>query len=81
MIIVVVNLDYHYTQSGWVEVTLEKLGLDYQESYQMHDLLDDARYIWRGSRNYVKLNPSVCPAHVFRVRRHIGSEHNFEYYI
>jgi len=81
MIIVVVNLDYHYTQSGWVEVTLEKLGLDYQESYQVHDLLNDARYIWRGSRNYVKLNPSVCPAHVFRVRRHIGSEHNFEYYI
>ena len=25
--------------------------------YQVHDLLSDARYIWRGRRNYVELDP------------------------
>jgi hypothetical protein len=33
----------------------------------VHDLLNDARYIWQGSRNYVELNPNICPAHIFRV--------------
>ena len=36
--------------------------------YEVHDLLTDARYVWRGPRNYVELHPSTVPAHVFRVR-------------
>jgi starch synthase (maltosyl-transferring) len=67
IILVVVNLHHHYTHSGWVELPLETLGLDSQNSYQVHDLLNDARYIWQGSRNYVELNPNICPAHIFRV--------------
>ena len=39
------------------------------DEYQVHDLLTDSRYTWRGSRNYVELNPAVQPAHIFRVRR------------
>jgi starch synthase (maltosyl-transferring) len=67
IILVVVNLHHHYTHSGWVELPLETLGLEGQHSYQVHDLLNDARYIWQGSRNYVELNPNICPAHIFRV--------------
>jgi starch synthase (maltosyl-transferring) len=67
IILVVVNLDYRYTQSGWVELDLAELGLSPQEPYQVDDLLGNARYLWRGSRNYVKLNPEVVPAHIFRV--------------
>jgi starch synthase (maltosyl-transferring) len=67
IILVVVNLHHRYTHSGWVELPLETLGLDSQNSYQVHDLLNDARYIWQGSRNYVELNPNICPAHIFRV--------------
>jgi starch synthase (maltosyl-transferring) len=33
----------------------------------MNDLLTDKKYIWQGSRNYVELNPTVLPAHIFRV--------------
>ncbi len=69
IILVVVNLHHRYTHSGWVELPLEALGLDGRQPYQMHDLLHDARYIWQGSRNYVELNPNICPAHVFRVER------------
>ena len=42
--------------------------------YQVHDLLTDARYLWRGGRNYVELNPQVQPAHIFRVRRWLAGE-------
>jgi starch synthase (maltosyl-transferring) len=44
------------------------------DTYQVHDLLTDARYIWRGERNYVELNPAVQPAHIFRIRRWLTGE-------
>jgi starch synthase (maltosyl-transferring) len=68
MILVVVNLDPHNTQVGWVNIALEEFHLGSEESYQVHDLLTDVRYVWHGSRNYVQLNPTVLPAHIFRVR-------------
>jgi starch synthase (maltosyl-transferring) len=71
VILVVVNLDPHHTQSGWVEFLLEELGIDPQKPYQMHDLLSDARYLWQGSRNYVELNPQIVPAHILHVRRRV----------
>ncbi|MFP3879677.1 MAG: alpha-1,4-glucan--maltose-1-phosphate maltosyltransferase [Dehalococcoidia bacterium] len=81
VVLVVVNLDPHHTQSGWIEFPLEELGIDPQRPYQMHDLLSDARYLWQGSRNYVELNPQVVPAHVFRIRRRVRTEQDFDYYM
>jgi len=81
VVLVVVNLDPHHTQSGWVEFPLEELGIDPQKPYQMHDLLSDARYLWQGSRNYVELNSQVVPAHVFRMRRRVRTERDFDYYM
>jgi starch synthase (maltosyl-transferring) len=66
-ILVVVNLDPHNTQAGWVSVALKELKLGNDEAYEMHDLLTDARYVWHGSRNFVQLDPSILPAHIFRV--------------
>jgi starch synthase (maltosyl-transferring) len=68
VIIVVVNLDPHYTQSGWVDLDFDKLGVDPTQPYHMDDLLTDARYLWEGCRNYVEINPHVVPAHIFRLR-------------
>jgi len=65
IIVVVVNLDPHHTQSGWVDLPVEAFQLDPQQPYQVHDLLTDARYFWRGIHNYVELNPRVMPAHIF----------------
>jgi starch synthase (maltosyl-transferring) len=67
-ILVVANVDPRNTQSGFVSVAVDKLGMGLDESYQVHDLLTDVRYVWHGSRNYVQLNPTVLPAHIFRVR-------------
>ena len=74
IILVVVNLDPHYTQSGWVELPLEELGIDPLKPYQMHDLLSDACYVWHGPRNYVELNPQIIPAHILLMRRHGQTE-------
>ena len=81
VMLVVVNLDPHHTQSGWVELALEGLGLDLRQSYQVHDLLSDARYLWQGARNYVELDPQLVPAHIFRLRRRVRTERDFDYYM
>jgi starch synthase (maltosyl-transferring) len=49
--------------------------------FQMHDLLTNARYLWHGDRNYVQLDPAICPAHVFRMRRQARSERDFDYFL
>ena len=80
-IVCVVNLDPHHVQSGWVRLPLHEFGLDPHQPYQAHDLLSDARYLWSGERNYVELNPHVIPAHIFRLRRRVRSERDFDYYM
>jgi starch synthase (maltosyl-transferring) len=81
VVLVVVNLDFQNTQSGWVELPLADLGLDPHQPYQVHDELIDERFLWHGSRNYVQLNPHACPAHVFVIRRKVRTERNFDYYL
>lgn len=81
IIVVVVNLDPHHTHSGWIELPLEQMGIDIRRPYQVHDLLTGSRYLWHGSHNYVELNPHTSPAHIFCVRRHIRTEHDFDYFM
>jgi starch synthase (maltosyl-transferring) len=80
-VLVVVNLDPHYKQSGFISLPLEELGLDPRQPYQAHDLLTDARYLWHGERNYVELDPQIVPAHIFVIRRKVRTEHDFDYYL
>jgi starch synthase (maltosyl-transferring) len=68
LILAVVNLDAHNRQAGWVSLNLDAFHLGSEESFQVHDLLTDAHYVWHGSRNFIDLNPAVLPAHIFRVQ-------------
>ena len=68
IILVIVNLDPLYTQSGHVEVPVELFGEMIRDEYEVHDLLTDQRYHWYGRRNYVALHPGIQPAHILRVR-------------
>jgi starch synthase (maltosyl-transferring) len=81
VIVVAVNLDPHHTQSGWVELPSEELGLDPDQTFQMHELLTDARYLWRGRRNFVQLDPQSVPAQIFRMRHRIRREQDFDYFM
>lgn len=80
LVLVVVNLDAYHTQSGWLTLPLERLGIDPRHPFQMHDQLTGARYLWNGPHNYVELEPQRAPAHIFRLRRHVRTEHDFEYF-
>jgi starch synthase (maltosyl-transferring) len=81
VVLTVVNLDPHHTQAGMVTLPLKDLGLDTDKSYQAHELLSGARYLWNGPRNYVEINPHAAPAQIFRFRRRVRSEHDFEYFL
>jgi len=81
VVVVVVNLNPYHAHSGWVELQLDVLGLDPAQPAQMHDELSNARYLWHGARHYVELHPQVVPAHIFRMRHHIRTEREFEYYL
>ena len=72
IILVVVNLDPHRKQNSYVDVPIDQFGQMESDVYQVHDLLSDARYTWRGRQNYVELDPEIQPAHIFRVRRWAG---------
>jgi starch synthase (maltosyl-transferring) len=80
-ILVVVNLDPHEAQSGWVDLDLEALDIEPDAAYQVHDLVRDMRYRWQGARNYVMLDPTTFPAHVFRVHHREPSERDFEHFM
>jgi starch synthase (maltosyl-transferring) len=74
VVLVVVNLDPHRTHDGWVDLGLDELGLGADESYDVDDVLTDARWEWCGARNWVRLDPALMPAHVLVVRRRHGGQ-------
>jgi starch synthase (maltosyl-transferring) len=81
VVLTVVNLDPHHAQTGMVTLPLDDLGIDRDRSYQAHELISGARYLWTGPRNYVEINPFAVPAQIFRFRRRLRSEHDFEYFL
>jgi starch synthase (maltosyl-transferring) len=81
LVLMVVSLDPHHVHSGWVELPLELLGLARDEPFQVHDLLGGGRYLWHASRNYVELDPGVAPAQIFRIRRRVRTERDFDYFM
>jgi starch synthase (maltosyl-transferring) len=81
IILVVVNVDPHRPQSGWVRVPLAELELEPDTSYQVHDLLTDGRFLWHGEANFVTLDPGICPAHILRLRRRAKTERDFDYFV
>jgi starch synthase (maltosyl-transferring) len=68
IVVTVVNLDFRYKQSGWVELPLGSFGLDPRQPFQVEDMLSGARYQWQGARNFVELDPSHMPAHILKIR-------------
>ena len=67
VILTVVNLDPQHTQSGWIHLDTEAVGVEPEGQFQVHDLLTERRYPWSGPDNFVQLDPNGVPAHVFSV--------------
>ena len=81
VVVCVVNLDPHHTQSGWVELDASAFDITPGQAYQMHDLLSGSRFLWNGTRNYVSLDPHRSPAHVMHLRAHLRRENDFDYFL
>ena len=70
-----------YLVARWLSLELTDLGVGTEKPFQVHDLLSGARYLWQGSRNYVSLDPAHSPAHIFRIRRRVRTERDFDYFL
>ncbi len=69
IILCVANMDMHHAQEGTVALNMEKLGLADDAFYFVKDLITDESYLWRGSRNFVRLDPEKAPGHLLVVRK------------
>ena len=77
----VVNLDPHHTQAGFVNLPLYELQIPEDRAYEAEDLLTGERYLWHGQRNYVELHPERIPGHILKVHRQLKAESDFEYFL
>lgn len=88
IVLVVVNLDFNNVQEGWLTLPLESLKMASDSYFMVQDMLPasdgampDTNYMWQGASNYVKLDPSQCPAHIFRIFRKVRRENDFDYWL
>jgi starch synthase (maltosyl-transferring) len=68
-LLVAVNLDPHGVRETMVHAPIAELGFTEDEPFDVEDLLTGTRYTWRGTRNYVRLDPGERVGHVLRVVR------------
>ncbi len=69
LILVAVTVDPWQPQTAFVHVPLADFGIGENDAYIVEDLLTGEQFSWRGSRNFIALNPHTRPAHIFRIRR------------
>jgi starch synthase (maltosyl-transferring) len=81
VVLTVVNIDPYHVQRGVINLPLQELGIDTDRPFQAHELITGARYLWNGPRNFVEVNPLSMPGQIFRFRRRVRSEHDFEYFL
>jgi starch synthase (maltosyl-transferring) len=68
LLLMIVNLDPHGMQHGFVRLPLTDWGLAPDAAVEVLDLLWDERYYWRGEWNYVRLDPESRAGHILSVR-------------
>ncbi len=73
ILFVAVSLDPFHPQSGFVTIPLADFGVQENEPYLLDDLLTGETFQWVGGRNFIALSPEFRPAHIFRLRRRVGS--------
>ena len=71
----------HHPHRGETELDLGELGIGPKDTYQVHDLLTGSRYLWNGARNVIEFDPALSPAAIFRVRRRVRTEEDFDYFM
>jgi starch synthase (maltosyl-transferring) len=65
-VLVVSTVDPHEAREGVTVLDLPALGIDWDTSFTVRDLLSGDEYQW-SERNYVRLDPHIRAAHIFTV--------------
>ena len=69
VILCVCNMDMVNAQEGMVELDMKKLGLEQDAFFFLKDLITDESYVWRGNRNFVRLDPAKAPGHLLVIKK------------
>ncbi|WP_224363017.1 alpha-1,4-glucan--maltose-1-phosphate maltosyltransferase [Hyalangium versicolor] len=78
-VLVAVSLDPFSPQEALLDVPLHDLGIQPDETYQVHELMTDERRLWQGPHAQVLLTPEQ-PAAIWAVYRFRRTEQAFDYY-
>jgi starch synthase (maltosyl-transferring) len=70
-LLIVVNMDWQWEQSGFIYLPLTAMNLTADREFGVRDLFDPQLpvYRWRGSENYIRLDPRQRVVHVFEIVR------------
>lgn len=66
-ILCVVNIDPNNRQGGFIKVPIYDLGISDGTPFSVFDILTGTTYHWSSEWNYVELDPSNMPMHLFRI--------------
>jgi len=69
VLLLVANLDPFTSQEATTWLDLEALGIAADRPFEARDELTGAAFTWQGPSNYVRLDPSVQPAHILHLRQ------------
>jgi starch synthase (maltosyl-transferring) len=69
VLLLVANLDPFTSQEATTWLDLEALGIAADRPFEARDELTGATFTWQGPSNYVRLDPSVQPAHILHLRQ------------
>jgi starch synthase (maltosyl-transferring) len=65
-ILVVANVDPHAVRETTVHLDLAKLGIAYDSSFEVTDLITNETYVWSAD-NFVRLDAFNEPVHIFKI--------------
>ncbi|MDR3000703.1 MAG: DUF3416 domain-containing protein [Fibromonadaceae bacterium] len=71
-VLCIVNLNVKKVENSYVHLNLAELGLTDGQGYTIRDLLSGQNFLWRGSKNYIELDPEKEPCHLFVVENGVG---------
>ena len=80
-LLIAINLDPFNPQSGTLTLPLKELGIDHNQSYSVHELLMDQRYIWGGKTQKITLDPAKMPGAIYRLKPKVRRETDFDYFL
>jgi starch synthase (maltosyl-transferring) len=68
IILVIVNLDAEHTQSGYVQMPLDRLGISQEGvNIKLTELVSGDHYTWTNEWNFVQIDPNQIPFQIFKV--------------